>query len=441
MLVTAAALAGALLVVLVAPALSAGRWEPDPVDFEMAPSAAGGRHAGGRAGAIPAPSGHPLASTSWACAGAGTPSRGWPCACAATGGAGRAGRRVEAHADHNPGSRQRRALGGRVGSRVGGRGRPGAVPDEPPRTRAADPLREREGHGHRRRPPADRAAADGQHRGEHAGGGHHRGLGPGPGAGHRASDRASARLGREQVPAARGARVRHREGRLRAPHRLPQRLHAGGGARPSCSPSAATTATRTGGTTSATRRWWTSTARSTRDARAGSTGRCSAPRPRASTPRARGVASIGDNTAQGLPDAAMEALAGYLRWKLAVHGVPLSGQVTLTSAGGASSRYAAGRRVRVPRVLGHRDTNTHRLPGLGPLRAAPRPAGAGGHRGAAARLPDPHHGGALGPAHHLRTGGSAWPGRWPRSAGAAAGRPAACGSRCSAARAGARSAH
>jgi hypothetical protein len=60
---------------------------------------------------------------------------------------------------------------------------------------------------------------------------------------------------------------------------------------------------------------------------------------------------------------AMEALAGYLRWKLALHGVPLSGQVTLTSAGGESSRYAAGHRVRVPRVLGHRDTNSTACPG------------------------------------------------------------------------------
>ena len=76
-----------------------------------------------------------------------------------------------------------------------------------------------------------------------------------------------------------------------------------------------------------------------------------------------GVASIGDNTSQPLPDVAMEALAGYLRWKLAVHGVPLSGRVTLTSAGGESSRYAAGRRVTVPRVLGHRDTNSTACPG------------------------------------------------------------------------------
>ena len=88
-----------------------------------------------------------------------------------------------------------------------------------------------------------------------------------------------------------------------------------------------------------------------------------------------GIASIGDNTSQPLPDVAMEALAGYLRWKLAVHGVPLSGQVTLTSAGGESSRYAAGRQVRVPRVLGHRDTNSTACPGsalyaqLGDLRA------------------------------------------------------------------------
>jgi hypothetical protein len=71
----------------------------------------------------------------------------------------------------------------------------------------------------------------------------------------------------------------------------------------------------------------------------------------------------------------MESLAAYLRWKLSLHAVPLSGQVTLTSAGGESSRYAAGRHVRVPRVLGHRDTNSTACPGsalyaqLGDLRA------------------------------------------------------------------------
>jgi hypothetical protein len=76
-----------------------------------------------------------------------------------------------------------------------------------------------------------------------------------------------------------------------------------------------------------------------------------------------GIASIGDNTSVTLSDPALDSLADYVRWKLTVHGLPLSGQTTLVSAGGASSRYAAGRRVRVPRVLGHRDTNSTACPG------------------------------------------------------------------------------
>jgi hypothetical protein len=76
-----------------------------------------------------------------------------------------------------------------------------------------------------------------------------------------------------------------------------------------------------------------------------------------------GVASIGDNTAIGLSDAALDTLAGYIGWKLAVHGQPLSGRTTLVSAGGATSRFPAGRSVRVPRVLGHRDTNLTSCPG------------------------------------------------------------------------------
>ena len=46
-----------------------------------------------------------------------------------------------------------------------------------------------------------------------------------------------------------------------------------------------------------------------------------------------------------------------------MHGVPLTGDTTLVSAGGATSRFPAGRRVRVPRMLGHRDTNSTACPG------------------------------------------------------------------------------
>ena len=76
-----------------------------------------------------------------------------------------------------------------------------------------------------------------------------------------------------------------------------------------------------------------------------------------------GIASIGDNTSVGLSDTALDSLADFIRWKLTVHGVPLAGQTTLVSAGGATSRFPAGRRVRVPRILGHRDTNSTACPG------------------------------------------------------------------------------
>jgi hypothetical protein len=76
-----------------------------------------------------------------------------------------------------------------------------------------------------------------------------------------------------------------------------------------------------------------------------------------------GVANIGDYTNVGASDAALNATATYVRWKLGVHGQPLSGPVTLRSAGGSESRYPAGANVTVDRVLGHRDTGRTACPG------------------------------------------------------------------------------
>jgi len=78
-----------------------------------------------------------------------------------------------------------------------------------------------------------------------------------------------------------------------------------------------------------------------------------------------GVANIGDYSSIGASDAALQATANYIRWKLGVHGDPLSGPVTLTSAGGPESRYAAGTKVTVDRVLGHRDVGKTACPGDG----------------------------------------------------------------------------
>jgi N-acetylmuramoyl-L-alanine amidase-like protein len=76
-----------------------------------------------------------------------------------------------------------------------------------------------------------------------------------------------------------------------------------------------------------------------------------------------GIASIADHTTVEATPETLNAIARYARWKLAVHFQPLSGKVTLTSAGGPESRYGAGVKVRVPRVLGHRDTGRTACPG------------------------------------------------------------------------------
>ena len=76
-----------------------------------------------------------------------------------------------------------------------------------------------------------------------------------------------------------------------------------------------------------------------------------------------GIASIADHTTVEATPETLTAMATYIRWKLAVHLQPLSGKVTLTSAGGSESRYGAGARVTVDRVLGHRDVGRTACPG------------------------------------------------------------------------------
>ena len=76
-----------------------------------------------------------------------------------------------------------------------------------------------------------------------------------------------------------------------------------------------------------------------------------------------GIASLGDHTSADPTPETLSTLARYIRWKLQVHGQPLSGPVTVTSAGGSASRYGAGARVRLERVIGHRDTGRTACPG------------------------------------------------------------------------------
>jgi hypothetical protein len=76
-----------------------------------------------------------------------------------------------------------------------------------------------------------------------------------------------------------------------------------------------------------------------------------------------GIANIGDYSSVAASQEALAATATYIRWKLGVHGQPLSGPVTLTSAGGSASRYPAGAQVSLERVSGHRDTGKTECPG------------------------------------------------------------------------------
>ena len=60
---------------------------------------------------------------------------------------------------------------------------------------------------------------------------------------------------------------------------------------------------------------------------------------------------------------AKASIVNYLAWKLSVHGLSAIGKTTLTSAGGDLSRYPAGRKVRLNKVIGHRDVGLTACPG------------------------------------------------------------------------------
>lgn len=76
-----------------------------------------------------------------------------------------------------------------------------------------------------------------------------------------------------------------------------------------------------------------------------------------------GIANIGTFTAVGQTDAALDALSRLIAWKLPLHGAPVTGQVTLTSAGGEDNRYRAGTPVVFQRISGHRDGDATECPG------------------------------------------------------------------------------
>jgi hypothetical protein len=75
------------------------------------------------------------------------------------------------------------------------------------------------------------------------------------------------------------------------------------------------------------------------------------------------ISSIGDHTETAITPAAKASIVNFLAWKLALHGLNAVGKTTLISAGGDLSRYPAGRKVRLNKVIGHRDVGLTGCPG------------------------------------------------------------------------------
>jgi len=100
-----------------------------------------------------------------------------------------------------------------------------------------------------------------------------------------------------------------------------------------------------------------------------------------------GVAVLGSFMSTRVSAAARGALEHLLAWKLALHGVPAQGRVTVkvNPAGAAYSKFPANANVSLPRIAGHRDGDSTECPGnalygelaavrRGTLRLAGRPA-------------------------------------------------------------------
>jgi hypothetical protein len=78
-----------------------------------------------------------------------------------------------------------------------------------------------------------------------------------------------------------------------------------------------------------------------------------------------GVAVLGSYSGTLISSAARGALQRLLAWKLALHGTPPSGRVTVrvNPAGASYSKYPANARVSLLRVSGHRDADSTDCPG------------------------------------------------------------------------------
>ncbi len=85
-----------------------------------------------------------------------------------------------------------------------------------------------------------------------------------------------------------------------------------------------------------------------------------------------GIANLGTHQALPQSDAAIDAISRLIAWKLPLHGVPVTGPVTVTSAGGSTNRHAADAPVTFERISAHRDANRTDCPGAALYAQLPR---------------------------------------------------------------------
>lgn len=72
--------------------------------------------------------------------------------------------------------------------------------------------------------------------------------------------------------------------------------------------------------------------------------------------RSAGIALLGDFETDEVPAATAEALIRLTAWLCLWHGIDPLGRSSQLSTGGATTRYAEGREIDLPTILGHRET-------------------------------------------------------------------------------------
>ena len=76
-----------------------------------------------------------------------------------------------------------------------------------------------------------------------------------------------------------------------------------------------------------------------------------------------GVSMLGNYDVAPTTGPMISSVAAVVAWKFGLYGVNPSGSTTLTSGGGGTAKYPAGRAVTLPTIFGHRDVGSTTCPG------------------------------------------------------------------------------